>query len=466
MNELIKLPAHAIRDLLQKREINPVELLDVLEKRIEQVNPLVNAVPTRCFDRARERVHKNDFSNLPLAGLPVAIKDLMAVEGVKTTFGSMAFEHHVPDASDLLVQRIENAGGVIFSKTNTPEFGAGANTFNDVFGATVNPWNTRLSAAGSSGGSAVALATGMAWVATGSDLGGSLRNPASFCSVVGLRPSQGRVPCDPGNLAFDRMSMDGPMARNVTDAAMLLDVMAGYDAIDPMSLDDPVTSFESAAKRKQVPPRIAFSADLGITPVDPEVAAICETAAKHFCEFGATIADAHPDFDGLQDVFQVLRAFSFAADLGPDLDAHRDIYKPEIVWNVEKGLALTAKEITDAMVGRSKIYARTQRFFKDHDLIITPTTIVPPYPVEQRFVEHVGEYQFSNYIEWCSIAYAFTIVGAPAISIPCGFTSTGLPVGLQIVAPPRQEAILLSAAHALEEVLNLSHQLPIEPKTP
>ena len=466
MNELIKLPAHAIRDLLQKREITPVELLDVLEKRIGQVNPLVNAVPTRCFDRARDRVHKNDFSNLPLAGLPVAIKDLMAVEGVKTTFGSMAFEHHVPDASDLLVQRIENAGGVIFSKTNTPEFGAGANTFNDVFGATVNPWNTRLSAAGSSGGSAVALATGMAWLATGSDLGGSLRNPASFCSVVGLRPSQGRVPCDPGNLAFDRMSMEGPMARNVTDAAMLLDVMAGYDAIDPMSLDDPVTSFKSATKRKQVPPRIAFSADLDITPVDPEVAAICETAAKRFCEFGATIADAHPDFDGLQDVFQVLRAFSFAADLGPDLDAHRDIYKPEIIWNVEKGLALTAKEITDAMVGRSKIYARTQLFFKDHDLIITPTTIVPPYPVEQRFVEHVGEYQFSNYIEWCSIAYAFTIVGAPAISIPCGFTSTGLPVGLQIVARPRQEAMLLSAAHALEEILNLSHQLPIEPKTP
>ena len=256
------------------------------------------------------------------------------------------------------------------------------------------------------------------------------------------------------------------MARNVTDAAMLLDVMAGYDAVDPMSLDDPVTSFESAAKRKQVPPRIAFSADLGITPVDPEVAAICETATKRFCEIGATIAYAHPDFDGLQDVFQILRAFSFAADLGPDLDAHRDIYKPEIIWNVEKGLALTAKEITDAMVGRSKIYARTQRFFKDHDLIITPTTIVPPYPVEQRFVEHVGEYQFSNYIEWCSIAYAFTVVGAPAISIPCGFTSTGLPVGLQIVAPPRQEAMLLSAAHALEEVLNLSHQLPIEPKTP
>ena len=466
MNELIKLPAHAIRDLLQKREINPAELLDALEKRIEQVNPLVNAIPTQCFDRARDHAQKKDLSNLPLAGLPVAIKDLMAVEGVKTTFGSMAFERHVPDASDLLVQRIENAGGVIFSKTNTPEFGAGANTFNDVFGATVNPWNTRLSAAGSSGGSAVALATGMAWLATGSDLGGSLRNPASFCSVVGLRPSQGRVPCDPGNLAFDRMSMEGPMARNVTDAAMLLDVMAGYDAIDPMSLDDPVTSFESATKRKQVPPRIAFSADLGITPVDPEVAAICETAAKRFCEFGATIADAHPDFDGLQDVFQILRAFSFAADLGPDLDAHRDIYKPEIIWNVEKGLALTAKEITDAMVGRSKIYARTQRFFKDHDLIITPTTIVPPYPVEQRFVEHVGEYQFSNYIEWCSIAYAFTIVGAPAISIPCGFTSTGLPVGLQIVAPPRQEAILLSAAHALEEVLNLSHQLPIEPKTP
>jgi len=464
-NELIKLSAREVRGLLRSKDTSPLQLLDALEDRIAEVDEAVNAVPTLCFDRARERARSRDFSTLPLAGIPVAIKDLIAVAGVRTTWGSMAYRDHVPETSDLLVERIEAAGGIVYAKTNTPEFGAGANTFNDVFGFTRNPWNTALSAAGSSGGSAVALATGMAWLATGSDLGGSLRNPASFCAVAGLRPSQGRVASDPGNLAFNHMAVDGPMARNVADLALLLDVMAGYDARDPMSLDDPAISFEEHALQRQVPPRIAFSADLGVTPVDPEVAQICERAAMRFSELGAIVEHDHPDFSGLQEVFQVHRAMSYAASFGPLLEANRSIFKPEIVWNVEKGLALTADEIMSAMVTRSQIYERAQRFFAQTDLILTPATVVPPYPVEQRFVERIGDYKFSNYIEWCSIAYAFTVIGAPALSIPCGFTQSGLPVGLQIVAAPRQEARLLSAALAFEELAGICTQLPIDPRS-
>ena len=464
--DLIRLSARSVRDLLKDRQVSPLELLDALEHRISEVDGAVNALPTLCFERARQRARERDFSGLPLAGIPVAIKDLLPVSGVRTTFGSMAYRDHIPEASDLLVERIEAAGGLVYAKSNTPEFGAGANTFNDVFGFTRNPWNTALSAAGSSGGSAVALATGMAWLATGSDLGGSLRNPASFCSIVGLRPSQGRIASDPGETAFNRLSMEGPMARNVNDAAMLLDVMAGYDRRDPMSLDDPVESFEEAAISENVPPRIAFSPDLGVTPVDPEVAEICERAALRFEELGAHIEKAQPDFSGLQDVFQVHRALSFATSLGPELEANRDTFKPEIVWNVEKGLALTGQDIMNAMVERSEIYRRANTFFSDFDLILTPATVVPPYPVEQRFVQRVGDHEFSNYIEWCSIAYAFTVLGAPALSVPCGFTQSGLPVGLQIAAPVREEARLLAAASALENLLRLSGALPIDPRGP
>ena len=464
--DLVSLSARAVRDLLKDRQVTPLELLDALEARISEVNDPVNALPTLCFERARARAREQDFSTLPLAGIPIVIKDLLTVSGVRTTFGSMAYRDHVPKASDLLVERIEAAGGIVYAKSNTPEFGAGANTFNDVFGFTRNPWNTALSAAGSSGGSAVALATGMAWIATGSDLGGSLRNPASFCSIVGFRPSQGRIAADPGETAFNRMSMEGPMARNVADAAMLLDVMAGYDSRDPMSLDNPAESFEEATAQQRVPPRIAFSPDLGVTPVDPEVAQICEQAAKRFEELGAHVEEAHPDFSGLQEVFQVHRALSYGTSLGPELEANREVFKPEIVWNVEKGLGLTGQEIMDAMVTRSKIYQRANEFFSTYDLVLTPATVVPPYPVEQRFVERVGDHEFSNYIEWCSIAYAFTVIGAPAISIPCGFTQSGLPVGLQIAAPARREARLLSAACALENLLRLSDQLPIDPRAP
>ena len=463
-NDLVRMTAREIRYRLHDRDVAPQELLDALAARIETVDPSVNALPTLCFERAAERARVQDFSGTPLKGLPIAIKDLIAVAGVRTTWGSKIYEHHVPTHSDLLVERLEAHGAIVYAKSNTPEFGAGANTFNEVFGITRNPWDTARSAAGSSGGSAVALATGMAWLATGSDLGGSLRNPASFCSVVGFRPTIGRVPVDPGAVAFDRIAVDGPMARNVGDVAMLFDAMVGRDARDPISLYDPSESFEAAADARTVPTRIAFSKDFGVTPVDPEVATLCERAAGRFADMGIPVEEAHPDFSGLQHVFQTLRAVSFAASLGPLLETHRNVLKPEIVWNIEKGFALTSEEIIRAMTERSRIYARAVEFFDQYDLLLSPATVVPPYPVEQRFVERLGDHEFSNYIEWCSIAYAITIIGAPALSVPCGFTASGLPVGLQMASQPGTEAHLLGAAMLFEDAAGLSGQLPIEPR--
>lgn len=463
-NDLVRMTAREIRYRLHDRVVSPQELLDALAARIETVDPSVNALPTLCFERAAERARVQDFSGTPLKGLPIAIKDLIAVAGVRTTWGSKIYEHHVPTHSDLLVERLEAHGAIVYAKSNTPEFGAGANTFNEVFGITRNPWDTARSAAGSSGGSAVALATGMAWLATGSDLGGSLRNPASFCSVVGFRPTIGRVPVDPGAVAFDRIAVDGPMARNVGDVAMLFDAMVGRDARDPISLYDPSESFEAAADARTVPTRIAFSKDFGVTPVDPEVATLCERAAGRFADMGIPVEEAHPDFSGLQHVFQTLRAVSFAASLGPLLETHRNVLKPEIVWNIEKGFALTSEEIIRAMTERSRIYARAVEFFDQYDLLLSPATVVPPYPVEQRFVERLGDHEFSNYIEWCSIAYAITIIGAPALSVPCGFTASGLPVGLQMASQPGTEAHLLGAAMLFEDAAGLSGQLPIEPR--
>ncbi len=463
--ELIRSSARDIRAQLKNKAVSIAELLDALEARIAKINPIVNALPTLCFDRARKNAATRDYQSSALQGMPIAIKDLLPVAGVRTTWGSMLYEHHIPDTSDLLVERLESSGAVVYAKSNTPEFGAGANTFNDVFGVTRNPWNTALSCAGSSGGSAVALATGMAWLASGSDLGGSLRNPASFCGIVGFRPSIGRIPTNPGDMAFYRLSVEGPMARTVGDVAMLLYVMAGRDPRDPLSVTLPEQRFEAMAEARTVPKRVAFSPDLGVTPVDPEIASICRRAAQRFEDMGATVEENHPDFSDLQHVFHTFRALGFAARHGSQLDKQRSVLKPEIVWNVEKGLSLTGEEIARAMSARAAIYARAQVFFQDYDLLISPATIVPPFPVEQRYVERLGEHEFSNYIEWCSIAYAITVIGAPAVSIPCGFTSAGLPVGLQIAAAPLNEGPLLSAALLFEEAVDLTSGLPIDPVT-
>lgn len=467
---LVKETACAVVDKLKAGEVTPLDLLDVLEQRIAAVDGRVNALPTLCFDRARS--HAKALMQKPagerglLAGLPVPIKDLTAVSGVLTTLGSPIFKDNIPAKSDILVERLEQNGGVIYAKSNTPEFGAGANTFNEVFGPTRNPWDTSRSAAGSSGGAAAALASGTAWLAHGSDMGGSLRNPASFCGIVGLRPSIGRVAHTP-KFGVDRtLGVQGPMARNVEDLALLLDAMSGEHAADPLSLPALPTSFLSAARAGNKPKRIAYSPDLGITPVDPEVKAVTRKAAERFAEAGAIVEEAHPDFSEAHECFHVLRAFDFAISKAELLRTKRDLLKPEVIWNIEEGLKLTVEKLERAEAQRVAITARALEFFEKYDLLLAPATIVPPFPVENRYVAECDGRKFDNYVEWLGIVYAITLACCPALSLPCGFTASGLPVGLQMVAKPRAEAQLLAGAKVLEDILGVCGTTPIDPRPP
>jgi amidase len=468
--ELVRATACTILDKLNSGEVTPLDLLDVLEKRIAEVDGKVNALPTLCFDRARG--HARVLMKKPLgdrgllAGMPVPIKDLTDVEGVRTTQGSPIYRDNIPARSDLLVQHLEGNGGIVYAKSNTPEFGAGANTFNEIFGATRNPWDTSRSAAGSSGGAAVALATGMAWLAHGSDMGGSCRNPASFCGVVGMRPSIGRIAHTPIAKIDRNLGVQGPMARNVEDLALLLDAMSGEHPADPLSLPSPPTSFRSAAHSGNRPKRVAYSPDLGITPVDPEVVAITRNAAWRFAEAGAIVEEAHPDLREAHECFHVLRALDFAISKAALVRGKRDQLKPEVIWNIEQGLKLTVEQLERAEAQRVAMTARTLEFFKTYDLLLAPATIVAPFPVENRYVTECGGKKFDNYVEWLGIVYAITLVCCPALSLPCGFTASHLPVGLQVVAAPRGEAQLLAGAKVLEDILGLRGTTPIDPRPP
>ena len=466
--ELVRATACAIVDRLNSGELTPLDLLDALEQRIAEVDGKVNALPTLCFDRAR--AHAKTLMQKPvggrglLAGMPIPIKDLTNVEGVRTTQGSPIYRDNIPARSDILVEHLEANGGVIYAKSNTPEFGAGANTFNEVFGATRNPWDLSRSAAGSSGGAAVALATGTAWLAHGTDMGGSLRNPASFCGVVGMRPSIGRVAHSPAFKIDRNLTVHGPMARNVEDLALLLDAMSGEHPADPLSLPALPSSFRSAARSGKAPKRIAYSPDLGITPVDPEVAAITRKAASRFAEAGAIVEEAHPDLREAHECFHVLRAFDFAITKAALLRSKRDQLKPEVIWNIEEGLKLTVEQLERAEGQRVAMTARTLEFFKSYDLLLTPATIVAPFPLENRYVAECAGKKFDNYVEWLGIVYAITLACCPALSLPCGFTASGLPVGLQLVAAPRGDAQLLAGAKVLEDILGLRGTTPIDPR--
>ena len=468
MSELYRSTANEIVTRLRNGEISPLDCLNALEARIAAVDSKVNALPTLCFDRARK--HATELMKKPmgergvLLGLPVPIKDLNDVAGVRSTQGSPIFANRVPETSDVLVTHLENNGCIVYAMSNTPEFGAGANTFNEVFGRTLNPWNTSRSAAGSSGGAAVALATGTAWLAQGSDLGGSLRNPASFCSVVGMRPSPGRVAASAHNKIDSTLGVEGPMARNVEDLALLFDAMVGEEPADPISLPSDGTSFLKTARSGWKPRRVAISRDLGITPVDPEVAEIVLKAARRFEEMGVIVEEAHPDLQEALECAQVLRALSYAVGMRSLLENHRDQLKPEVIWNIEKGLALTGAEIARAEVQRGAMFQRTLEFFETYDLLLCPTTIVPPFPVEQRYVTECNGTKFETYVDWLAIVSAITNVCCPAISIPAGFTRENLPVGIQIIAGPRGEARLLASARLLEAMLGLAALVPIDPR--
>jgi amidase len=383
---------------------------------------------------------------------------------VRSTQGSPIFAGFVPETSDLVVEAIEAQGGIVYAKSNTPEFGAGANTFNEVFGATRNPHDLARSAAGSSGGAAAALASGMAWLAHGSDMGGSLRNPASFCGIVGLRPSIGRVAADSRTKLDQTLAVQGPMARTVEDLALFLDAMSGADIRAPLSLPREAPGFRAASRSGWRPQRVAYSADLGITPVEPEIAEITRAAALRLEGEGVIVEEAHPDLAEIHECFQILRAQSFVVGLGSLLQPHRALLKPEVVWNIEKGLALSVAEIARAEHQRVAMFRRTTRFFETYDLLLTPATICAAFPVEERYPAACAGTRFETYVDWLAIAYAITLVYCPALSLPCGLTRLGLPVGLQIAGPPRAEGRILAASRLLEDLLGLDTVRPVEPR--
>ena len=451
--ELCQLSAVAAVSKLCQGEISPLDLIDAAEQRITRTNPHLNAMPTLCLERARKHAQAMMAGKRPtglLHGLPIAVKDLSEVAGVRTTYGSPIYQDFIPQQSDYMVQNLEAQGAIVIGKSNTPEFGAGASTFNEVFGKTHNPWNITKSVAGSSGGAAAALAAGQVWLATGSDLGGSLRTPASFNSIIGLRPSPGRVPHGPNGNPWNTMSVNGPMGRNAADTALMLDAMTGQVSGDPISLAVPATSFLNCVELAKAPKQIGFSSNLGISPVDPEVHAICEQAAQRFAALGSEITDSCPDFSEAVDTFQVIRAVMFANAHYFHLRDHSDKLKPEVIWNIEKGLALKVEDIIRAEQARARLLQNILAFFEQHDLLLCPTAIVPPFDVDMRYVEEVNDQRFDNYIEWLSIAFPATLCSCPAVSVPAGFTTSGLPVGLQIIGPPRAEGRVLAAASLIE----------------
>jgi amidase len=469
---LIRRTAVEVVELLRQGEVTPSELIDAALARIRAVDPALNALPTVCVEHARDHARRMGAVKAErgspgwLGGLPIAIKDSMNVTGVRSTQGSPIFADFVPEVSDIQVETLERRGGIVIARSNVSEFTAGANTYNEVFGKTRNPWNTALTCGGSSGGSAVALATGMVWLANGSDLGGSLRIPASFCSVVGMRPSPGWVAQGPAPNAFDTLAVSGPMARTVADVALMLDAMAGFDSRDPLSRPPPRRSFLERTRRPGKPKKVGFSATLGFLPVDPEVHGIAEAAARRLGETGATVETAAPDFGGAREIFRVLRALRFVTSLGPIYAEHRARLKPDIIANVEAGLALGAEEIGRATREREALYQRVVQFFDSYDLLLTPTVIAPPFDVDQPYLEAVEGHRFETYWDWLGITYAVTLAGCPALSLPCGFTQSGLPVGLQMVGRPYGDGELLGFAALLEQSLGLAGRTPIDPQPP
>jgi len=465
--ELCFLPATELAAMIRSRRVSAVEVMRAHLARIEKVNPRVNAIVTLDAEGALAQAKKADQKQArgddlgPLHGLPIAHKDLLLTKGMRTTLGSPIFKDHVPERSMLVVERAWNAGAICVGKTNTPEFGAGSQTFNTVFGATRNPYDLTKTCGGSSGGSGVALATGMVPLADGSDLGASLRNPANFCNVVGLRPSPGRVPTYPAKHLWGNLSVEGPMGRTVADAALLLSVQAGPDDRVPISLSDRGDLFRAGLQRDFKGVRIGFSPDFGgQVPVDRRVESVIAAQGKVFADLGCLLEGQIPDFSGAHEVFLNLRGHLFELNLGEYLDVHRDKLKETVIWNIEAGRKLSAADIARADAERSRIYERVSKFFETYEYLVTVVNQVLPFPVDQEYVTEINGEKLATYLDWMKSCYYISITGHPAISVPAGFTDDGLPVGIQIIGRRNADFSVLQLAHMFEQATRVWKRRP------
>jgi len=463
-------PATELSRLYRSRKVSPLEVMRAVLERLDRVNPLVNAVVTldreaalREARRATAALTRRSAALRPLHGIPVGIKDVTPTKGMRTTFGSKLFEDHIPMEDAAVVERLKAAGAIVLGKTNTPEFAFGPNTVNDVFGATRNPWNLALSAGGSSGGSAAALATGMCPIAQGTDLGGSLRGPAALCGVVGFRTTPGLIPRYPEVLAWDSYSVEGPMARTVGDAALMLSVMAGpADPRSPMNYNTDTKPFLAAVKQPSVKgSRIAWSPDLGgLVTVDPEIASACEASAGMFRKLGARVERASVDMHDVPDIVALTRGFLMVARHADKVERWRDQLQAGLVENTSQGLGLTSRDVARGELLRTQLWNRVRAFFETRDLWLTPTAAVPPFPIELPHAMEIGGKPAGKTLQRSYLTYAFSLLGLPALSVPCGFTRDGLPIGLQIIGPPRHEAAVLRAAAAFEAAQPWAHRIP------
>ena len=465
-NSICELSAVEMAAEISAGRLSVRETLAAHLRRITEVNPQVNAIVTLATDRAMADAAAADERQArgePLAslhGLPVAHKDLQPTAGIRTTFGSPLFADFVPTEDSLLVERMRAAGAITLGKTNTPEFGAGSQTFNPVFGATRNPYDLAKTCGGSTGGGAVALATGMAALCDGSDLGGSLRNPASYCNVVGLRPSAGRVPAWPAPLAWSPMSVEGPMARTVGDIALFLQAISGPDARAPLATEAFHLPAGASLDTDMRGTRIAWWRDLALPNqagilIDPEVRAITNAQRTIFEALGCIVEEAEPDWSGADETFRTLRFWSQNLRLADAVEAHPDQVKDTIRWEVEQGAKLSARDVGLAQLKHTEIYHRMRRFLQRYDFFVLPVSQVAPFDINQPYPEEIDGTRLETYIDWMKSCYYISVTGAPAMSVPAGFTAAGLPIGIQIVGPHGGEWKLLQMARAFEQAADI-----------
>lgn len=464
--ELCYVTATELVRRIRTRDVSAREVMQAHLTQIERVNPRVNAIVTLLPEQALEQARRADEALArgdavgPLHGLPIAHKDMVPTKGIRTTFGSPIFRDHVPDQDGLIVERLRCAGAITIGKTNTPEFGAGSQTYNEVFGETLNPYNLHKTCGGSSGGAAVALACGMLPLADGSDTGGSLRNPANFCNVVGFRTSPGRVPVYPSSLGWVTISVQGPMARTVQDTALMLSTIAGPDPRSPIALAEPGSVFARPLTRDFAGVRVAWSRDLGGLPVDSRVTAVIDAQRRAFEALGCIVEDAEPDFTDADEIFKVWRAWRMEVNYGEHVRTRRDLVKDTVIWNVEAGMQLTGPQIGRAERKQTELYHRVRRFMETYEFLVLPVSQVPPFDVQQRYVTEIQGVKMETYIDWMKSCYYITVVGHPAISVPAGFTPEGLPVGIQIVGRHRDDWGVLQLAHAFEQATGVWKRRP------
>ena len=452
--------------MIRTKKLSAREALAAHLKQVAGVNPHVNAIVTLVPEMAADAAARADEMQArgetlgPLHGLPVAHKDLLETRGIRTTFGSALYKDYVPTEDDIVVDRMRRAGAITIGKTNTPEFGAGSQTFNQVFGATLNPYDLSKTCGGSSGGAAVALACGMVPVVDGSDTGGSLRNPAAFCNVVGFRPSIGRVPNPNAAFAWSTLSTSGCLGRSVADLALVLSTIAGPDSRAPLSINEPGEHFARPLDRNFKGVRVAWFKDLGGVPFDPRVRVVVDGHRKTFESLGCIVEQEEPDFTPAETAFRTLRAWNSASTYGERLHQNPDAFKDTLKTEIEEGLRLTGKDVARAEIAHGQLWRHFQAFLEKYEYFILPTTQLPPFDVKLPYPTEIAGMKFDNYIDWMKSCWYISATGNPAASVPAGFTPEGLPVGVQIVGRDKADFSVLQLAHAFEQATGFGKKRP------